>query len=85
MLKSTINYFDDQISQYMTQHPQITPANLPIFETSNTYLTEGGCCIGGYHSANGQQTYSHFTYITYAGDLRAGRFCSVARDQRVDG
>jgi hypothetical protein len=65
----SINYFDNQISAYMTQHPQITPANLPIFETSNTYLTQGGCCIGGYHSANGQQTYSHFTYITFPGDF----------------
>ena len=24
------------------------------------YLTEGGCCIGGYHSANGAQTYAMF-------------------------
>ena len=37
--------------------------------TSNTYLTEGGCCIGGYHSANGAQTYSNFEYITYSGDF----------------
>ena len=37
--------------------------------TANTYLTEGGCCIGGYHSANGEQTYANFEYITYAGDF----------------
>ncbi len=64
-----INYFDAQISNYMTQHANITPATFPIFETANTYLTSGGCCIGGYHSANGSQSYSHFTYITYAGDF----------------
>lgn len=65
-----INYFDNQISAYMTQHSQqITPDTFPIFETTNTYLTQGGCCIGGYHSANGQQSYSHFTYITYEGDF----------------
>lgn len=64
-----INYFDAQISAYMTAHNQINPANFPIFETTNTYLTEGGCCIGGYHSANGSQTYAHFTYIQYAGDF----------------
>jgi len=64
-----INYFDAQISNYMTQHNIIQPSNFPIFETANTYLTQGGCCIGGYHSANGQQTYSHFTYITYPGDF----------------
>jgi len=64
-----INYFDAQISAYMTAHSVITPASFPIFETANTYLTSGGCCIGGYHSANGTQSYSHFTYITYAGDF----------------
>jgi hypothetical protein len=64
-----INYFDTQISNYMAQNPTINPSNFPIFETANTYLTQGGCCIGGYHSANGQQTYSHFTYITYPGDF----------------
>jgi hypothetical protein len=53
----------------MTAHSVITPASFPIFETANTYLTSGGCCIGGYHSANGTQSYSHFTYITYAGDF----------------
>jgi hypothetical protein len=65
-----INYFDNQISAYMTQHSQqITPATFPMFETTNTYLTQGGCCIGGYHSANGQQSYGHFTYITFPGDF----------------
>src|SRR5271166_3488900 len=64
-----INYFDAQISTYMTQHNQITPAGLPIFETTDTYLTSGGCCIGGYHSNNGAQTYAHFTYIDHPGDF----------------
>jgi hypothetical protein len=64
-----INYFDGQISTYMTQHSQINPSNFPIFETTDTYLTEGGCCIGGYHSANGQQSYAHFTYIDHPGDF----------------
>jgi hypothetical protein len=64
-----INYFDNQISAYMTAHSQINPSNFPIFETTDTYLTEGGCCIGGYHSANGQQTYAHFTYIDHPGDF----------------
>ncbi len=65
----SINYFDNQINAYMNQHTQINPATLPIFQTSDTYLTQGGCCIGGYHSATGQQTYSHFTYITFPGDF----------------
>jgi hypothetical protein len=62
-----INYFDAQISTYMAGNPRITPATLPIFETANMYWTEGGCCIGGYHSANGSQSYSVFTYLTYSG------------------
>ena len=71
-----INYFDAQISTYMTQNSQINPTNFPIFETANTYLTEGGCCIGGYHSANGAQTYAHFTYITtLAISRRTFRLC----------
>src|SRR5271157_2849353 len=64
-----INYFDNQISAYMTQHNQITPDKFPIFETTDTYLTQGGCCIGGYHSNNGAQTYAHFTYIDHPGDF----------------
>ncbi len=62
-----INWFDNAISTYMAQNPTINPAVLPIFETTNMYWTEGGCCIGGYHSANGTQSYSVFTYLTYAG------------------
>ncbi len=62
-----INYFDTQISNYMAQSQIINPTGFPMFETANTYLTQGGCCIGGYHSANGPQTYTHFTYITTPG------------------
>ena len=40
---------------------------MAIFLNANTYLTEGGCCIGGYHSANGPQTYSNFEYVTTPG------------------
>ncbi len=64
-----INYFDGQISAYMVAHPEIHASGFPIFITTQTYLTEGGCCIGGYHSANGPQTYAHFTYIQYPGDF----------------
>jgi hypothetical protein len=62
-----INYFDAQISNYMAQNPTINPTNFPMFEVGNTYLTEGGCCIGGYHSANGQQSYGMFDYDTHPG------------------
>jgi len=69
-----INYIDPQFGAYLTAHSVITPDSLPIFMTVNTYLTGGSpilnnCCIGGYHSANGAQAYSHFTYIPITGDF----------------
>ena len=57
-----INYLDGQIGIGLPKLKQITPASLALIMTYDTYLTEGGCCIGGYHSANGAQTYSEFTY-----------------------
>jgi hypothetical protein len=66
-----INLFDAKLQQIISGNPQITPDSLPIALTYNTYLTSGGCCIGGYHSAFGSaaspQTYSHFTYIDRPG------------------
>jgi len=64
-----INAFDAQLQTIMTKFKQIQPNILPIFITYNVYLTEfGGCCIGGYHSANGSQpggqTYSYATIIS---------------------
>ena len=62
-----INWFDAQLNTYMAAHPRIVPNSLPIFVTFNAYLTQGGCCIGGYHSATGAQSYAHFTYINKVG------------------
>lgn len=66
-----INAFDAQLQTIMSKFKQITPNVLPIFLTYNVYLTSGGCCIGGYHSANGPQpngqTYSYTTTISQAG------------------
>jgi hypothetical protein len=66
-----INWFDEQLQTVLEKYKtQITPAVLPLFITENVYLTEGGCCIGGYHSANagppGGQTYSYSTSIQQA-------------------
>jgi hypothetical protein len=60
-----INWFDSTIIQpLLTKYKaQITPTTLPIFMTYDVYLTSGGCCIGGYHSATGIQAYSMFTYV----------------------
>ena len=62
-----INYYDNQVSAYMASSQTINATGNPIFLLANMYWTEGGCCIGGYHSANGPQTYNNFTYITTAG------------------
>jgi hypothetical protein len=64
-----INYFDAQV-QTMLVNLGITPNELPIFMYYNTFLTEGGCCIGGYHSANSNgQTYSTYDYDSAVGSF----------------
>jgi hypothetical protein len=59
--------FDNFLQGYITKFKQIQPNTLPIFLTYDIYLTEGGCCVGGYHSANGRQptgqTYSYTTWV----------------------
>ncbi|HSC17530.1 MAG TPA: hypothetical protein VLC74_01325 [Rhizomicrobium sp.] len=70
-----INQFDSQLQGIMTRNAStITPGVLPIFLTYNIFLTQnGGCCIGGYHSANGAQpsgqTYSYASYVDEAGSF----------------
>ena len=62
-----INWFDQQLQGVINKFSQIQPNVLPLFITYNVYLTSGGCCIGGYHSANGPQpggqTYSYSTVV----------------------
>jgi len=58
-----INYIDAQVNAIIKANPQITAGAVPIFELYDTYETSGGCCIGGYHSVTGQQTYAVFDYI----------------------
>jgi hypothetical protein len=69
-----INAFDSQLQTFMRNlSSQINPGVLPIFITYNVFLTSGGCCIGGYHSANGSQpsgqTYSYATYVDATGSF----------------
>lgn len=61
-----INYFDGQAQSLITSLG-ITPDTFPIFVTYDSYLTQGGCCIGGYHSATGAQSYTEFTYVDAPG------------------
>lgn len=59
----SINSFDAQLHSYLTSHnTKITPDIFPFFLSYNIYLTQGGCCIGGYHSASGAQSYGYTTY-----------------------
>jgi hypothetical protein len=62
----SINWIDGQFKTIIA-NLGLQPNQLPIFMTYKTYLTQGGCCIGGYHTANGAQTYMHFSYIDQAG------------------
>lgn len=69
VIEASINWFDGQI-QPLIAKLKIPVNALPVFMTTQTYLLQGaksGCCIGGYHSFNGTQAYSHFTYIQTAG------------------
>lgn len=63
----SINNFDVALNNYIVSHSQITPDTLPLFISYDIYLTQGGCCIGGYHSTRsgppGGQTYSYSTFV----------------------
>ena len=66
-----INNFESQAHAYMTAHSDITPDTFPFFISYDIYLTEGGCCIGGYHnragSGAGAQSYGYTTIVDSAG------------------
>jgi len=67
----TINSFDSKLHSFITGFSQINPGVLPLFITYDIYLTQGGCCIGGYHSSIGGspsgQTYAYSTYVDSVG------------------
>lgn len=63
-----IGSFDTQLGVYLAAHAaDITPDVFPLFISYDVYLTQGTCCIGGYHSANGAQSYGYSTYVDTAG------------------
>jgi hypothetical protein len=68
-----INLFDSNLQKFMKSFSQVNPGVLPLFVTYDVFLTSGGCCIGGYHNANGAQpggqTYSHATYVDQPGSF----------------
>lgn len=65
-----INWFDAQLPNLINKFG-IQPNAFAIFLTYDVYLTQNGCCIGGYHSSEGSssnpQSYAHATYIDHPG------------------
>ena len=59
------------IPNYIAQH-HIKANTLPLFVNYDTYLTSGGCCIGGFHFLLGNpptgQTYAQFTAVDQSGN-----------------
>ena len=68
-----INAFDATLQKIIAKFSQVNPGALPLFVTSDIFLTNGGCCIGGYHSAQAAQpagqTYSYATYVDETGSF----------------
>ncbi len=68
-----INAFDAKLQGFMAALKKVNPSVLPLFISKDIFLTSGGCCIGGYHSANnrqpGGQTYGYSTYVDATGSF----------------
>jgi hypothetical protein len=64
---------DTQINNYIRAHSEVTPDQFVFFVSHNIFLTSGGCCIGGYHTATGiqpgGQTYGYTTLVTDKGSF----------------
>jgi hypothetical protein len=64
---------DNQIQTFLKSIKDVNPGVLPVFISYDLYLTSGGCCIGGYHDADGGQptgqTYAYATYVDEAGQF----------------
>jgi hypothetical protein len=64
VLLVNINTVDNAIQSTVKKQPV---DSLPIFLMTQTFMTSGECCIGGYHSYTGTQAYSVTTYINKTG------------------
>lgn len=66
-----IDDYDAIVQGYIASFAQINPKVLAIFVTYNIYLSSNtdltGCCIGGYHSYNGVNTYMSASYVGTVG------------------
>jgi hypothetical protein len=66
VLNVDLDWFNQKVDGLISSL-HIPATAIPIFEITQTYLTQGGCCIGGYHSVNGAQPYIAATYIQTVG------------------
>lgn len=66
-----MEWFFQQAPTWIAANPSITPSSFALFVMYNTYLSStadfGGCCIGGFHAAYGNestpQTYAVFAFM----------------------
>jgi hypothetical protein len=67
VLEANLSWLDNLINAQITKLK--IPSNaFPLFIVTQTYLTSGGCCIGGYHSVtNSGIPYGVSTYIVNSG------------------
>ncbi len=68
-INAFLTWWDNKI-QRVLKYNHLPSGTLPIFISANTYLTElphGYCCVGGYHSYNGTNSYSFATYMSHPG------------------
>jgi hypothetical protein len=61
------SWLSGQLPAIIASYSQIAPNGLAVIASYNTYETSGGCCIGGWHGANGSQTFTYFSYVCTAG------------------
>lgn len=69
VIQAYVNWWDSEIQSLLESHTVPTGV-LPMFIASNVYLTELPkqlCCIGGYHSYDGTNSYGFSTYVTTPG------------------
>jgi hypothetical protein len=61
-----INVFDSWAESEITSL-KVPKNTIPVFLLYDVYLTEGGCCIGGYHNYDGKHVYAQFSYVSKVG------------------
>jgi hypothetical protein len=69
MAEVSYSWIDGELRSIIKKFKKINPGALPIFIAYDTYLTSGGCCIGGYHNGTSGQAYAFASYIDIVGQF----------------